>query len=99
LLAIGAGGVVSVAANIVPRDILGLVQAYRDGNLADARARHLRLFPLCRDLLGLGPNPVPVKTAMALLGRGNGELRLPLCSLEEAPRETLRQALIRYGMM
>ena len=44
---------------------------------------HARLFPLCRDLLGLAPNPIPIKAALALVGRGSGEVRLPLCPLDE----------------
>jgi 4-hydroxy-tetrahydrodipicolinate synthase len=57
------------------------------------------LFPLCRDLLGLAPNPVPVKAALAALGRGNGELRLPLCPLDERATGLLRSALTRYGLL
>jgi 4-hydroxy-tetrahydrodipicolinate synthase len=99
MLSVGARGVVSVVANLVPRDVLAMVDAYRAGRLEEARSRHLRLFPLCRDLLALGPNPVPVKAAMAMIGRGDGELRLPLSALEGPARETLRQSLVRYGLM
>ena len=63
-----------------PRDVIAMLVAFEKGDLADAHRRHLTLFPLCRDLLGLASNPIPVKTAMAMLGRGNGELRLPLCA-------------------
>src|SRR6185312_2456488 len=69
MLAVGAEGVVSVVANLVPRDVAALLTAFDRGDLAEARRLHTRLFPLCRDLLGLAPNPIPVKTAMALLGR------------------------------
>lgn len=99
MLAVGARGVVSVVGNLVPRDVLALVDDFRHGRLDEARRRHMALFPLCRDMLGLGPNPVPVKTAMAMLGRGNGEMRLPLCPLDEAARESLRQSLVSCGMM
>src|SRR5271170_7349000 len=99
MLAVGAEGVVSVIANLVPREVMALVAAFQAGRIAEARQWHARLFPLCRDLLALAPNPIPVKTALALLGRGNGELRLPLCPLDDRSRDTLRQSLIRYGLL
>jgi 4-hydroxy-tetrahydrodipicolinate synthase len=99
MLAVGAEGVVSVVANLVPRDVMGLIEAFTRGETTEAQKRHARLFPLCRDLLGLGPNPVPIKGALALLGRGNGELRLPLCPLDERGREALSRALSRYGLL
>ena len=57
MLAVGAEGVVSVVANLVPRDVMALIDAFLEGQLDEARGRHARLFPLCRDLLGLAPNP------------------------------------------
>lgn len=99
MLAVGAEGVVSVAANLVPRDVMALVDAFARGDLAGARRLHLRLFPLCRDLLGLAPNPIPVKAALALLGRGNGELRLPLVPLEDRDLRALRDGLSRSGLL
>jgi 4-hydroxy-tetrahydrodipicolinate synthase len=98
ILAIGGSGVVSVAANLVPGDVQALVTHFRAGRLAEAQALHARLFALCRDLMGLAPNPIPVKTALALLGRGNGEMRLPLCELEAPAVEALRGSLARYGL-
>ncbi len=99
MLAVGAEGVVSVVANLVPRDVRALIDAFLEGKLEDARGRHARLFPLCKELLGLAPNPVPLKAAMELLGRGNGELRLPMCAIDGNLREILRQALFRYGLL
>jgi 4-hydroxy-tetrahydrodipicolinate synthase len=99
MLAIGAEGVVSVVANLVPRDVIALWNAYRNGDLAEARRLHLKLFPLCRDLLAIASNPIPVKTALALVGRGNGEMRLPLCPPDAPGREALRRGLIRYGLL
>ncbi|MEX2091974.1 MAG: 4-hydroxy-tetrahydrodipicolinate synthase, partial [Pirellulales bacterium] len=69
LMAVGARGVVSVVGNIVPRDMIALVKAVDAGNLAEARRWHYKLFPLCRDMLGLSTNPIPIKAAMKLLGR------------------------------
>ena len=99
MLAVGAEGVVSVVANLIPRDVIGLIAAFQEGRLEEARQRHARLFPLCKDLLGLAPNPVPLKAALATLGRGNGELRLPLCPLDENALATLRRALFHYGLL
>jgi 4-hydroxy-tetrahydrodipicolinate synthase len=99
MLAVGAEGVVSVVANLIPRDVIALLDAFERGDLAAARQAHARLFPLCRDLLGLAPNPIPLKTAMALLGRGNGEMRLPMCPPDAKAREALKQTLARYGLV
>jgi 4-hydroxy-tetrahydrodipicolinate synthase len=99
MLAVGAEGVVSVVANLIPDEMTGLVDAFRRGDPAEARRLHLKLFPLCRDLLGLAPNPIPVKTALAVLGRGNGEMRLPLCPPEPKVLDALKRGLARYGLM
>jgi 4-hydroxy-tetrahydrodipicolinate synthase len=98
MLAVGAEGVVSVAANLVPRDVATMIEAFDRGELDRARKLHARLFPLCRDLLGLAPNPIPLKAALALLGRGNGVLRLPLVALDERGRAALAASLKRYGL-
>jgi 4-hydroxy-tetrahydrodipicolinate synthase len=99
MLAVGGEGVVSVIANLVPRDVIAMIEAFENGRLSEARQLHARLFPLCRDLLSLAPNPIPVKTALAILGRGNGEMRLPMCPLDERPRELLIKALKNYGLL
>ena len=99
MMAVGAEGVVSVVANLIPQDVMALIDAVRAGDLVSARARHARLFPLCRDLLGMATNPIPVKQALMMLGRGNGELRLPLCPPEEKDLKTLRGSLVRYGLL
>lgn len=99
MLAVGAEGVISVVANLIPRDMASLLTAFQRGDLLEARRLHLKLFPLCRDLLAIAANPIPVKTALQLLGRSNGEFRLPLCPLEERSRDAVRRALVRYGLM
>ncbi|MGO9600285.1 MAG: 4-hydroxy-tetrahydrodipicolinate synthase [Isosphaeraceae bacterium] len=99
MLAVGAEGVVSVVANLVPRDVMALIDAFQNGRLNEARDRHARLFPLCKNLLGLAPNPVPLKAALAALGRGNGEVRLPLCPLDECGLATLKGAILEYGLL
>jgi 4-hydroxy-tetrahydrodipicolinate synthase len=99
LMSIGARGVVSVVGNLVPRDLKALVSAFAAGKYAEALRWHRRLFTLCRDLLGMATNPIPIKAALKLLGRGNGELRLPLCPLDEASEARLRQTLKSYGLL
>lgn len=99
MLAIGAEGVISVAANLVPRDLIALITAFEQGDLTEARRLHLKLFPLCRDLLSIAVNPIPVKAALAMLGRSNGEFRLPLCPPDERAQQTLRASLTRYGLL
>jgi 4-hydroxy-tetrahydrodipicolinate synthase len=99
LLSIGGRGVVSVVGNLIPRDLKALVSAYDAGKPAEALHWHRRLFPLCRDMLGVATNPIPVKTALKLLGRGNGELRLPLCPLDAASEARLAQTLRAYGLL
>jgi 4-hydroxy-tetrahydrodipicolinate synthase len=99
LLAIGGRGVISVVGNIVPRDMLALLKAFESGNIAEAREWHRKLFPLCRDMLGLATNPIPVKIAMRMLGRDNGELRLPMTPLSSSEETKLRSTLTGYGLL
>ena len=98
LLAIGGRGVISVVGNIVPADMKALCDAFDAGDLARARALHHKLFGLGRDLLGLASNPIPIKAAMAMLGRDTGDVRLPLVSLEAPLAARLRQVLVAYGL-
>jgi 4-hydroxy-tetrahydrodipicolinate synthase len=98
LMSIGGEGVVSVVGNIVPQDMIALVNAFRQGDTEAAQRLHLKLFPLCRDLLGLATNPIPVKAAMAELGRDSGELRLPMTPLESEDVAFLRETLATYGI-
>lgn len=99
LLALGATGVVSVAGNIVPADVKAMLNAFRDGNIVAAQQWHHKLFPLCRDMLGLSTNPIPVKAAMKLLGKDCGDVRLPLSPLSDTQLSALRTTLIRYGLL
>jgi 4-hydroxy-tetrahydrodipicolinate synthase len=99
MMSVGAEGVVSVVGNLVPRDVAAMVEAYQSGRVDEARRWHARLFPLCRDLLSLAPNPIPVKAALALLGRCGAEVRLPLCPLDEPALGVVRRGLVRYGLL
>ena len=99
LMAVGARGVISVVGNIVPKDMIALVKAVDAGNLPEARRCHQKLFPLCRDMLGLATNPIPIKAAMRLLGRDPGELRLPMTPLDKDGETKLRKTLASYGLL
>lgn len=99
LMSIGGRGIVSVVANIIPKDLKALVNAFNSGNLAEAVRLHKKLFFLCKDLLGIATNPIPVKTAMKLLGKDTGEVRLPLCALDDAGVAKVRQSLVAYGLL
>lgn len=99
LMAIGGRGVISVVGNIIPKDMLALVAAVNHGNLAEALKWHRKLFPLCRDMLGLATNPIPIKAAMKLLGRDPGELRLPMTELEDDGIKRLKKTLVHYGLL
>jgi 4-hydroxy-tetrahydrodipicolinate synthase len=99
LMAVGAEGVISVVGNIVPKDMKALVDAFARGDVAESQKMHTRLFPLCRDMLGLATNPIPIKAAMKMLGRDSGELRLPMTPLDSAAEARLRQTLTGYGLL
>ncbi len=98
LLSIGAEGVVSVVGNMIPGDMIALVQAYMSGDTLEAQRLHHKLFPLCRDMLGLATNPIPLKAAMAEMGKDSGELRLPMTDLDSNQLASLRKTLAAYGI-
>ncbi len=98
LLAIGGHGVVSVIANIVPREVADMVRAALDGDIKRARELHYRLFPLARAAF-LETNPIPIKEAMAMAGMLEPEFRLPMCRMSDANRETLRGILTTYALV
>jgi 4-hydroxy-tetrahydrodipicolinate synthase len=99
LMAIGGRGVVSVVGNIVPQDMIALIRAVDAGQLVEAQRWHRRLFPLCRDLLGLSTNPIPIKAAMKLLGQDTGDLRMPMTPLSAEEEAKLRKTLVQYGLL
>jgi 4-hydroxy-tetrahydrodipicolinate synthase len=98
LMAVGGKGVISVVANIVPRDVADLTRAFLSGDWKRARELHLKLFPLCQAMF-CETNPIPVKTAMALMGMIGGELRMPLCPMSEANLSKLKAAMRAYGLI
>ena len=88
-----------MVGNLVPRDMQALVRSFEAGRIAEAQKWHRRLFPLCRDLLGVATNPIPIKAALKLLGRDAGEVRLPLWPLDEAGEARIRQTLKSFGLL
>ena len=97
MLSVGARGVVSVVANVAPRETAEMCAAFLDGRTAQARELHLRLLPLVKALF-LETNPIPVKAALAWLGRCSPEIRLPLTPLTAKNGALLRQALEDFGL-
>ena len=97
LMSIGGKGVISVLSNIAPDRVRAMVHAELEGNHALARQYHLELFPLSQ-VLFIETNPIPIKTAMALMGLDSGELRLPLCEMAEENLETLKDFLEDVGL-
>ncbi len=98
MMVVGAKGVITVTANIVPADMAAMVDAFMAGNLAEAQRLHYKLYPLFNALF-LETNPIPVKEALAMMGKIDGELRLPLCPLSPDSREKLTRALKDYGLI
>jgi len=98
MLAIGATGVISVVANVIPRQIAGMIEAFESGSIKKAIALHQKMLPLARALF-LETNPIPVKTAMHMMGMIERGLRLPLCELSELNHARLETALKEYGLL
>ncbi len=99
LMSVGGRGVISVVGNIVPRDVIAMCKAFDAGDIAAAQSWHHKLFPLCRDMLGLSTNPIPIKAAMKLLRRDNGQLRMPMTELDSASEAKLAKSLAAYGLL
>lgn len=91
-LSVGANGAISVASNLLPGQVSRLVRSYLEGNPQESLAIHQKLYPLSKNLF-LETNPIPVKTALALCGRIDPELRLPLTPMLPDNRERLKQTL------
>ena len=98
-MSLGAEGVISVVGNILPREMIALVDAFQASDTKRATELHHELFPLCRNMLGLATNPIPIKAAMKLLGRDTGELRLPMTVLDAIDESKLGQALTGFGLL
>ncbi|MHB8769738.1 MAG: 4-hydroxy-tetrahydrodipicolinate synthase [Syntrophales bacterium] len=98
LLALGGKGVISVISNVAPADMAAMVDAFAAGDLRKARALHYRMSPLI-DGLFIETNPIPVKAALAMMGKVEYELRLPLCRMTANNEATLRSVMKTYGLI
>jgi 4-hydroxy-tetrahydrodipicolinate synthase len=98
MLSVGATGVISVVANVAPRDTARMVSRALEGRFDAARRIHHTLFPLVKALF-VESNPIPVKAAMELMGLPAGKPRLPLTVISNAGRSVVREALVEYGVL
>ena len=98
LMAVGASGVISVTSNILPGEMAELCRRFLEGNMARAAELHHRLLPMC-DALFVETNPIPVKAALAMMGRIKNELRLPLVPISDKGAETVRTAITDFGLI
>jgi 4-hydroxy-tetrahydrodipicolinate synthase len=98
MMAVGGKGVITVTANIVPSDMARMVTAFSANRVDEARQLHHKLSPLFSALF-LETNPIPVKEALAMMGKIDGEIRLPLCPMAADTREKLARALKDYGLI
>lgn len=98
MISVGACGVISVAANVIPKEMSALVRLALENNLASARELHRTYYPLFRDLF-IDTNPIPVKTALALMSRVGPTFRLPLCEPSDKVREQLIRTLRSLNLM
>lgn len=97
-LALGAKGVISVLANVVPRETHDICQSYFDGRPEESDTLQLRYLELIEALFS-DVNPIPVKEALNIMGYRVGDCRLPLCAMDEVARERLVACLKRYGLV
>jgi 4-hydroxy-tetrahydrodipicolinate synthase len=98
LMAVGGKGVISVTANIAPKEVSTMVHAFMEGRPEDARKIHHRLYNLHESMF-IQTNPVPVKTAAEMMGLVSGELRLPLCRMPEELDAKLKGILKSYSLI
>lgn len=98
ILSLGGTGVISVVANIVPKEFVQMVDYALNGDYDKARDIHYKLFNLMKTLF-IETNPIPIKTAMNLLNMPSGELRLPLCEMKEENKLKLKNALKEIGLL
>lgn len=96
LMACGAKGIISVTANILPKDVKAMVQAIFDGRWEEAKRLHLKMLAVHQAMF-IEANPVPVKTSLQLMGKIDAHVRLPLVALQPASLEKLKSELKNYG--
>ncbi len=97
LMLLGGKGTISVSANVAPKDVSGMCKALLEGKIDEARRLHFKLEPLNKGMF-IETNPIPVKTALSLMGKIQDEMRLPLCEMSSGNKEKLRNILMDYGL-
>jgi 4-hydroxy-tetrahydrodipicolinate synthase len=97
LLLLGGKGVISVSANVAPRDVAAMIKAWEDGRIEEARRLHYKLEPLNQSMF-IETNPIPAKTALSMMGKIQEEFRLPLCPMSDGNKDKLRNILKNYGI-
>jgi 4-hydroxy-tetrahydrodipicolinate synthase len=98
LMAVGGSGVICVTSNVLPGEMAQLCRKFFEGDFTGAAKLHHRLLPMC-DALFVETNPIPVKAALAMMGRIENELRLPLVPISEKGAEKVRAALTDFGLI
>jgi 4-hydroxy-tetrahydrodipicolinate synthase len=98
MMACGAAGVISVTANIMPKEIAGMIDAFSAGNMEEARRMHLSLLKI-NNAMFIETNPTPVKTALGLMGKCSDEVRLPLAPMSDANKAKLAAIMKEYGLI
>ena len=98
ILAVGGKGVISVVSNIIPKDMANLCNTFESGEYEEPRRLFYRLLPLCKAMF-YETNPIPVKTALEMMGKISAGLRLPLTSMSKTNREKLKSDLTHYGLL
>ena len=97
-MAVGANGVISVASNIIPRQMARMVDDYACGKISQALKLHQKYYPMFKDLF-IETNPVPAKAALSILGKCEEQYRLPLCKMSSANRVQLARTLKACGVL
>jgi len=98
LLALGGKGVISVTANVAPHEVSEMCRLWKEKKHEKARALHYKLEPLNYAMF-IETNPIPVKTAVAMMGKIREEFRLPLCEMSETNREKLKKTMKGFGLI
>jgi len=98
MMSVGAKGVISVIANILPDKVVEMIDSFNKGNLDKARQIHHELLPLCKAMF-LETNPIPIKTAMSWMGMVEKEWRLPLCEMSKENEKKLKEILSDNGIL
>ena len=97
MMALGGKGVISVVANILPKETHDVCQKFLDGDIEGSRKEYLKMIELINALF-IEVNPIPIKTAMNVLGFNVGKCRMPLCDMEDKNAEIVKEALVNYGL-